>query len=115
MLVAILLEVTPEAHRGFSQGFAVGIATLPGFIAPLVTGLMIQAAGSNAMQGLQQAYMLAALLLLVCGVVFTGVVRPDEAMRVAKLPAQREGLHGRPLRLGNALVQREQASDDGRP
>ncbi len=80
MLVAILLDVTPEAHRGFTQGIAVGIATLPGFIAPLVTGLMVQAAGSNAIQGLQRAYVLAALLLLVCGVLFMVVVRPDEAI-----------------------------------
>jgi ACS family hexuronate transporter-like MFS transporter len=80
MLVAILLDVTPEAHRGFTQGIAVGIATLPGFIAPLVTGLMVQAAGSYAIQGLQHAYVLAALLLLVCGVLFVVVVRPDDAI-----------------------------------
>ena len=61
-----------------------GIATLPGFLAPLVTGLMVQAAGRNAMQGLQSAYVLAALLLLVCGVLFTTVVRPDEAIRTLK-------------------------------
>ena len=61
-----------------------GIATLPGFIAPLVTGVMIQAAGRNAMQGLHNAYVLAALLLLVSGVLFTTVVRPDEAIRTLK-------------------------------
>jgi MFS transporter, ACS family, hexuronate transporter len=57
----------------------VGIATLPGFIAPLVTGVLVQAAGRNAMQGLHSAYVLAALLLLVCGVVFIAVVKPEEA------------------------------------
>ena len=79
LLGAIVLDVAPQAHRGFFQGVVVGIATLPGFIAPLVTGLMIQAAGRNAMQGLHSAYVLAALLLLVCGVVFIAFVRPEEA------------------------------------
>ncbi len=83
MLVTILLDVTPEGYRGFTLGIAIGVATLPGFIAPLVTGLMVQAAGSNVTQGLYHAYVLAALLLLACGVLFTVVVRPDEAIMVA--------------------------------
>jgi hypothetical protein len=49
-----------------------------------VTGLLVQAAGRNAMQGLQSAYVLAVLLLLVSGVIFTTVVRPDEAIRILK-------------------------------
>jgi ACS family hexuronate transporter-like MFS transporter len=79
LLGAIVLDVAPQAHRGFFQGVVVGIATLPGFIAPFVTGVMVQAAGRNAMQGLHSAYVLAALLLLVCGVVFIAFVRPEEA------------------------------------
>jgi ACS family hexuronate transporter-like MFS transporter len=79
LLGAIVLDVAPQAHRGFFQGIVVGIATLPGLIAPLVTGVMIQAAGRNAMQGLQSAYVLAAVLLLVCGVAFMAFVRPEEA------------------------------------
>ena len=79
VLAAIVLNVTPEEKRGSIQGVAVAIATLPGLLAPLVTGVMIQAAGSNAVQGLHNAYMVAALLLLVCGVVFTIFVRPDAA------------------------------------
>ncbi len=86
LLVAIILDVTPEAHRGFTQGIAVGIATLPGFIAPLMTGVLVQAAGNDAIQGLQHAYVLAALLLLVCGLVFTAYVRPDEAITTLKTP-----------------------------
>ncbi len=79
LLGAIVLDVAPQAHRGFFQGVVVGIATLPGFIAPLVTGVMVQAAGRNAMQGLHSAYVLAALLLLVCGVLLIACVRPEEA------------------------------------
>jgi hypothetical protein len=40
---------------------------------------MVHVAGRNAMQGLHSAYVLAALLLLVCGVVFIACVRPEEA------------------------------------
>jgi MFS transporter, ACS family, hexuronate transporter len=73
LLVAIVLDVTPQEHRGFFQGIVVAIATLPGFIAPFVTGVMVQAA-----LGLQNAYALAALLLLVGGVGLTAFARPDE-------------------------------------
>jgi MFS transporter, ACS family, hexuronate transporter len=84
LLGAIVIDVAPQAHRGFFQGIVVGMATLPGFIAPLVTGVIIQAAGRNAMQGLHSAYALAAVLLLVCGLVFIACVRPDETIRTLK-------------------------------
>jgi MFS family permease len=84
LLATIVLDVTPQAHRGFFQGVFVALATLPGFLAPFVTGLLVQTAGRNAMQGLQSAYILASLLLLVSGVIFTTVVRPDEAIRTLK-------------------------------
>ncbi|HEY6410322.1 MAG TPA: MFS transporter [Ktedonobacteraceae bacterium] len=86
LLAAIVLDVTPEEERGSLQGVVVGIATLPGFLAPLMTGVMIQAAGSNAIQGLHNAYVLAALLLLAFGVVFTIFVRPDGAISSLKTP-----------------------------
>jgi MFS family permease len=41
LLAAIVLDVTPEAHRGFFQGAIVTLATLPGFLAPFVTGLLV--------------------------------------------------------------------------
>ncbi len=84
LLAAIVLDVTPQAHRGFFQGVFVALATLPGFLAPFVTGLLVQAAGNDASQGLHHAYLLAALLLLVSGVLLTIVVRPDEAIRILK-------------------------------
>ncbi len=81
LLAAIVLDVTPQAHRGFFQGVIVALASLPGFLAPFVTGLLVQGAVNDAIQGLHNAYLLAALLLLVSGVLFTTVVRPDEAIR----------------------------------
>jgi len=79
LLVAIILNVTPEEHRGFCQGAAVAISTLPGFIAPFVTGLIIQATGNHAVKGLYNAYLLAALMLLIGGVGLMVFARPDEA------------------------------------
>ncbi|HEY6408483.1 MAG TPA: MFS transporter, partial [Ktedonobacteraceae bacterium] len=38
LLAAIVLDVTPQAQRGFFQGVFVALATLPGFLAPFVTG-----------------------------------------------------------------------------
>jgi MFS family permease len=84
LLTTIVLDVTPQEQRGFFQGVFVALATLLGFLTPFVTGLLVQAAGRNAMQGLQSAYVLAALMILVSGVIFTTVVRPDEAIRTLK-------------------------------
>ncbi len=81
LLAAIVLDVTPQVNRGSVQGVVVAFSTLPGFIAPLVTGVMIQATGNQAAVGLHNAYLLAALLLLVGGVGAMAFVRPDKAMQ----------------------------------
>ena len=81
LLAAIVLDVTPQVNRGSVQGVVVAFSTLPGFIAPLVTGVMIQATGNQAAVGLHNAYLLAALLLLAGGVGAMAFVRPDKAMQ----------------------------------
>ncbi len=78
MVSTIITALAPEAHRGAVLGIVVAIFTLPGIIAPLVTGLIIQAAGKNVAVGFHNAYLLASLLLLVFGVVFLAFARPDE-------------------------------------
>jgi len=78
MVSTIITAVAPEAHRGAVLGIVVAIFTLPGIIAPLVMGLIIQAAGKNVAVGFHNAYLLASLLLLVFGVVFLAFARPDE-------------------------------------
>lgn len=84
LLSAIVLDVTPEVNRGSVLGVVVAFSTLPGFIAPLVTGVMIQATG-NQFVGLHNGYVLAALLLLAGGVCSMVFVRPDKAFQ--KLPS----------------------------
>ncbi len=65
-------------HLRLSDPLYLAGITLPGIIAPLVTGLIIQAAGKNVAVGFHNAYLLASLLLLVFGVVFLAFARPDE-------------------------------------
>jgi len=77
MVSTIITAVAPEAHRGAVLGLVVAIFTLPGIIAPLVTGLIIQAAGKNVAVGFHNAYLLASLFLLVFGVAFLAFARPD--------------------------------------
>jgi MFS transporter, ACS family, hexuronate transporter len=88
MVSTIITAVAPEAHRGAVLGIVVAIFTLPGIIAPLVTGLIIQAAGKNVAVGFHNAYLLASLLLLVFGVAFLAFARPDSE----QIEEQRRGV-----------------------
>lgn len=67
ILATIITAVAPAAHRGAVLGTYGAISTLPGLIAPLVTGLIIQAVGRNVASGFSHAYLLASLLLLIGG------------------------------------------------
>jgi MFS transporter, ACS family, hexuronate transporter len=78
ILSSIIAAVAPAAHRGAILGTFVAVSTLPGFIAPLFTGLIIQSAGRNVASGFYYAYLIASLLLLIGGVVFLTFVRPDD-------------------------------------
>jgi hypothetical protein len=51
ILSTIISVVAPEAHRGAILGIFVAVSTLPGIIAPLVKGLIIQATGKNVSVG----------------------------------------------------------------
>ena len=86
VLSTIITAVAPEAHRGAVLGTVVAIATLPGLIAPLVTGLIIQLAGKNVASGFYHAYLLASLLLLIVGVAFLAFARPDDEQLEQKIP-----------------------------
>jgi ACS family hexuronate transporter-like MFS transporter len=81
LLAAIVLDVTPEANRGSVQGVVVAFSTLPGFFAPFITGLLIQATGNQVAVGLHVAYVLAAVLLLVGGGGSMVFLRPDKVIR----------------------------------
>ncbi len=78
MVSTIITAVVPAAHRGAVLGTVVAVATLPGIIAPLVTGLIIQSAGKNVVFGFHNAYLLASLLLLIVGVLFLAFAKPED-------------------------------------
>src|SRR5207247_10708536 len=85
--------VAPEAYRGAVLGIVVVVLTLPGIIAPLVTGLLIQSSGKNVVAGFHNAYLLASLLLLVSGVAFLAFARPDDQQFEEKRSIGVVGLH----------------------
>jgi len=51
ILSTIITAVAPAAHRGAILGSFVAVSTLPGLLAPLFTGLIIQSAGRNVASG----------------------------------------------------------------
>ena len=79
-LVTITSTVAPAAHRGAILGILVAVVTLPGLIAPWMTGLIIQATGKNVGVGFHNAYLLASLFLMIGGVVFLACVRPGDEL-----------------------------------
>jgi MFS transporter, ACS family, hexuronate transporter len=93
MVSTIITAVAPAAHSGAVLGTVVAIATLPGIIAPLVTGLIIQSAGKNVASGFYNAYLLASLLLLIGGGVFLAFARPDDEQLEEKSPRGAAHLH----------------------
>jgi MFS family permease len=93
LVSTIITAVAPAVHRGAVLGTYVAISTLPGLIAPLITGLIIQAAGRNVASGLYHAYLLASLLLLIGGVAFLAFVRPDDQKSNEKTRRTSEHAH----------------------
>ena len=88
ILSTIITEAAPAAHRGTVLGTYVAISTLSGLIAPLVTGVIIQAAGRNIATGFYHAYLLASLLLLLGGVAFLAFARPTNNLQKGPLELQ---------------------------
>jgi MFS transporter, ACS family, aldohexuronate transporter len=78
ILSTIIATVAPAANRGAVLGTVVAVTSLPGLIAPLLTGFVIQAAGRNVASGFSHAYLLASLFLLIGGIAFLAFARPDD-------------------------------------
>jgi len=93
LLSTVIMAVSPAPHRGAVLGTVVAVTTLPGFIAPLFTGLIIQSAGRNVVSGFSHAYLLASLFLLIGGVTFLAFARPDEEQQGEKFPGGAAHIH----------------------
>ncbi|MFF2137813.1 MFS transporter [Streptomyces sp. NPDC058193] len=84
-------EVTPVDRRGASLGLLVAVQTLPGLIAPAVTGVLIDAA-SDDRSGYTLAFVFGGALTFVCGLVAVLTVDPERDAPKAPVPTDVEPL-----------------------
>ncbi|GAA3894460.1 MFS transporter [Streptomyces gulbargensis] len=69
-------EVVPTSQRGAVFGIVAGLGTLPGLVAPSLTGHLIDAADSPA-DGYTTAFLTAAAVMLIAGVLALTTIRPE--------------------------------------
>ncbi|PGM55060.1 MFS transporter [Bacillus sp. AFS053548] len=70
------------SKKGFMSGLIVGISSLAGTIGSIVTGKVIQSAGTNIDLGYNHSILLSACFMLFFGVAFLIFVRPENNMNV---------------------------------
>ncbi|MES9507456.1 MFS transporter [Streptomyces sp. NPDC000609] len=81
--------VVPASQRGALFGIVAATGTLPGLLAPSLTGRLLDTAPS-AGAGYAQSFALAAVVMITCGAVAVCCIRP------ARDAARLGGLRGRP-------------------
>lgn len=69
-------EVVPPAQRGAVFGIVAGIGTLPGLVAPFLTGRLIDTADTPAV-GYATAFLVAGAVMLAAGAFALAAIRPD--------------------------------------
>ncbi|MEX0172518.1 MFS transporter [Streptomyces sp. LMG1-1-1.1] len=82
-------EVVPTSQRGAVFGIVAGLGTLPGLVAPSLTGHLIDAAESPA-AGYTAAFLTAAAVMLTAGALALTAIRPER-------DARRLGLDHKPV------------------
>ncbi|WP_044874541.1 MFS transporter [Pseudomonas sp. LFM046] len=83
---AMLAEVTPTAQRGSILAIGNAFASLAGLSAPVVTGILVQAAGGLDGSGYARGYLVCGAILVIAGVVGLAGMNPQKS---------REQLQGR--------------------
>ncbi|MCX5441322.1 MFS transporter [Streptomyces sp. NBC_00063] len=73
--------VVPAAQRGAVFGIVAATGTLPGLIAPYLTGRLLDSAPSQSI-GYTHAFLLSAVVMLVCGLVALIAIRPERDVRL---------------------------------
>ncbi|WP_432016557.1 MFS transporter [Streptomyces hydrogenans] len=79
-------EITPVGRRGASLGLLVAFQTLPGLLAPAVTGVLVDA-GADESAGYVLALVTGGLLTVVCGLVAVATIDPEYDARKATATA----------------------------
>ncbi|MFB7369283.1 MFS transporter [Streptomyces sp. NPDC056222] len=72
--------VVPPVQRGAVFGIVAAAGTLPGLIAPYLTGHLLDSAASQS-TGYTQAYLLSAAVMLTCGLLALAAIRPERDAR----------------------------------
>ncbi|WP_380286383.1 MFS transporter [Kitasatospora purpeofusca] len=93
-------EVVPTAQRGALFGIVAATGTLPGLLAPFLTGRLLDTAGDPG-TGYRTAFLIAALVMTVAGAIALVTIRPEhDARRLGLGPEQAPGpsTPGRPGR-----------------
>ncbi|WP_129305423.1 MFS transporter [Streptomyces sp. L2] len=72
--------VVPPAQRGAVFGIVAATGTLPGLIAPYLTGRLLDSAPAQS-TGYTHAFLLSAAVILVCGLVALTAIRPERDVR----------------------------------
>ncbi|WP_446900742.1 MFS transporter [Burkholderia sp. YIM B11467] len=78
---AMLAEVTPDAQRGGVLALSNGFASLAGLGAPIVTGMLIEAAGASTARGFEQASLVCGVVLVLCGALGVLCLDPQRSLR----------------------------------
>ncbi|MGW1115954.1 MFS transporter [Streptomyces tanashiensis] len=73
-------EVVPPAQRGAVFGIVAGIGTLPGLVAPFLTGHLIDTAATPA-AGYTTAFLVAGGVMLMAGTAALTAIRPERDRR----------------------------------
>ncbi|MFF1380630.1 hypothetical protein [Streptomyces sp. NPDC058308] len=69
-------QVAPPAQRGAVFRIVAGIGTLPGLVAPFLTGHLIDTAGTAAV-GYTTAFLVAGAVMLMTGACALTAIRPE--------------------------------------
>lgn len=73
-------EVVPAGQRGAVFGIVAGTGTLPGLVAPWLTGHLIDAAATST-AGYRTAFLVASAVMLLAGVFALAAIRPERDAR----------------------------------
>ena len=78
-------EVVPSRQRGAVFGIVAATGTLPGLIAPVLSGRLIDVAATEQ-AGYSTAFLVSAVIMLLCGTFAAAAIRPERD--VARLEAE---------------------------
>ncbi|MEV6795221.1 MFS transporter [Streptomyces sp. NPDC051320] len=87
-------EVVPTAQRGVVFGIVAATGTLPGLVAPALTGHFIDAL-DNPAAGYTTAFLVTAAVMLCAGVFAIAAIRPERDVRRLRLTAEGPGARPR--------------------